>query len=172
MQIKSAKLKGFGKHSQQAKMHKVYTCALLAKDVRGKYLRFERIDFIMEKHIYDVKSGLNYTLADDGMYYPDLVLPQEENAWVGKYGLLRESHLKEHRNSLYMSLYLSGKLNKHLLEINEQAQSFVDEFVSAMAKAEGCDEKLKAKNQMEWVGLMNNYRACAEEVVLREVVYK
>lgn len=125
----------------------------------------------MEKHIYDDKNGLHYTLAEDSMYYPHLALPQEEDVWVGKYGLLRETYLQEHKNHLYMSLYLSGKLNQHLLEINELAENQVDEMVSAMAKTNGTDENLKAANQMEWVGRMNNYKACAEEIVLKEIIY-
>lgn len=126
----------------------------------------------MKKHIYDEKNGLHYTLADDGMYYPNLELPKEDNSWVGKYGLMRERFLQEHKHNLYMTLYLSGKLTKHLLDINEQAQNQVDEIVYTTAKAEGCNEDLKAKDQMKWVGLMNNYKACAEEVVLREFVYR
>lgn len=126
----------------------------------------------MKKHIYDEKNGLHYTLADDGMYYPNLELPKEDNSWVGKYGLMRERFLQEHKHNLYMTLYLSGKLTKHLLDINEQAQNQVDEIVYTTAKAEGCNEDLKAKDQMKWVGLMNNYKACAEEVVLREIVYR
>lgn len=125
----------------------------------------------MEKHIYDVKNGLHYTLAEDSMYYPDLALPQEEDVWVGKYGLLRETYLREHRNRLYMSLYLSGKLNKHLLEINEQALQQIDEIVASMAKTDGIDEELKTSDQMEWVGRMNTIIYCAEEIVLNEIVY-
>lgn len=126
----------------------------------------------LKKEIYDESNGLWYTLADDGCYYPNLELPKEENVWVGKYGLLRKRYLQEHKSSLYVDLYLTGKLNKHLLDINEQAQTQVDAIVEAMAKAEFCDEKLKIRVQMLWVALMNNYQACAEEVVLREIVYR
>ena len=126
----------------------------------------------MEKHIFDEKNGLHYTLAEDGMYYTDLALPEEEDVWVGKYGLLRETYLQEHKNRLYMSLYLSGELNQHLLEINEQAQTQVDQLVIRWAKLNGCDETLKATDQMEWVGRMNNYKMMAEELVLNEVVYR
>lgn len=125
----------------------------------------------MEKHIYDEKNGLHYTLSEDGMYYPDLALPEEENVWVGKYGLLRETYLKEYKNSLYLSLYLSDKLNKHLLQINDQAQLQVDQLVTHWAKLNGCDETLKATDQMEWVGRMNNYKMMAEEIVLKEIIY-
>jgi len=125
----------------------------------------------MVKHIYDEKNGLHYTLAEDGMYYTDLALPEEEDVWIGKYGLLRETYLQEHKNHLYMSLYLSGKLNQHLLEINEQAQTQVDQLVARWAKLNGCDETLKATDQMEWVGRMNNYKMMAEEIVLRDIIY-
>ncbi|MEG1835844.1 MAG: TnpV protein, partial [Oscillospiraceae bacterium] len=79
------------------------------------------------------------------------ILPKSKRAskTVGKYGLMRERYLQEHKNDLYMSLYLSGRLTKHLLEINEQAQNQVDEVVSTMAKAEGCNEELKAKGQLK-----------------------
>ncbi len=125
----------------------------------------------LEKEIFDKSNGLWYTLADDGMYYPNLELPKEENVWIGKYGLLRERYLKEHKKALYMSLYLSGELNKHLVDVNEQAQKQVDLIVTQMAKTEGCNEELKMKDQMRWVGLMNNYKACAEEIVFKELIY-
>ncbi len=125
----------------------------------------------MDKHIYVEKNGLHYTLAEDGMYYPDLALPEEENMWIGKYGLLREKYLREHRKSFYMLLHQSGKLNRHLLEVNEQAQQQIDDIVSTMAKTNGTDEQLKFNNQMEWVSRMNNYKACAEEAVLKEIIY-
>jgi len=125
----------------------------------------------VKKHIYDEKNGLHYTLAEDGMYYPDLSLPENDNVWIGKYGLLREVYLREHRNNLYMSLFMSGKLNKRLLDIIEQAQTQVDGIVTAMAIADGCNEDLKATNYLEWVGKMNNYKACAEEIVLHEIIY-
>lgn len=118
----------------------------------------------LEKEIFDENNGLWYTLAEDGMYYPNIELPVEEDVWVGKYGLLRET-----KNSLYMSLYLSGKLNKHLLLINEQAQ--VDQMVAHWAKLNRVNEDMKANNQMEWVARMSNYQLLAEEVVLKEIIY-
>ena len=126
----------------------------------------------MEKHIYDDNNGLHYTLADDGMYYPDLVLPEKETVWVGKYGLLRKRYLKEYRDTMYLCLCLSGKLNAHLLEVNQQAQAQVDMIVASMAKADGTDEKLKSKHQMEWVGRMNNYKTCAEELITKKLICK
>ncbi|WP_317856053.1 TnpV protein [Chakrabartyella piscis] len=125
----------------------------------------------LEKEIYDENNGLWYTLADDGCYYPNLELPKEDNTWVGKYGLMRKIYLIEHKNWYYMHLYLSGKLNQHLADVNEQAQAQVDQMVTHWAKLNGVDENLKAANQMEWVGRMNNYQMMAEEVVLREIIF-
>ena len=67
----------------------------------------------MEKHIMG-ENGISYTLGEDGLYYPDLYLPEETEYPIGKYGMLRKSYLKEHRKELYLELILAGKLNEHL----------------------------------------------------------
>lgn len=125
----------------------------------------------MEKHIYDEKNGLHYTLGEDGLYYPDITIDEQEHHLIGKYGRMREHFLKEHRAGTYTRLLLTGKLNSHLFEIDTLVHQRVDENVVTMAKAEGTDEDLKASNQMEWVGRMNNYKACAEEIMLKEIIY-
>lgn len=125
----------------------------------------------MKKHIYDEKNGLHYTLGEDGLYYPDIVLDEQEHHPIGKYGRMREHFLKQHRTGTYTSLLLTGKLNSHLFEIDILVHQYVDEIVTSMAKAEGTNEAFKASNQMEWVGRMNNYRHCAEEVVMNEIIY-
>lgn len=126
----------------------------------------------MEKHIYDEKNGLHYTLDEDGYYYPDLALPQAKNDYIiGKYGRMRKRYLKNHKKSLYTNLLTSGKLYEHLKEVDTRATVQVRQIVTAMAKADGTDEKLKATDQMKWVSLMNNYKACAEEIVLEDVVF-
>lgn len=121
----------------------------------------------MKKHIYDEKNGLHYTLGDDGMYYPDIVLEEQEYYQIGKYGRMRKRFLEEHRAGTYISLLMSGKLYAHLYEIDTLVHQRVEEIVIAMAKRDGTNEQLKANNQMEWVGRMNNYRLCAEEVVFK-----
>ena len=73
----------------------------------------------MEKHIYDEKNGLSYTLCGD-YYLPDLVLNEEEPTY-GKYGMLRKQFLKEHRPIRYQNLLLSGKLTAHLNQIDQEA---------------------------------------------------
>ena len=124
----------------------------------------------MKEHITDEKTGISYTLNGD-YYIPDIALPDEENYHIGKYGLLRERFLKEHRVGTYTRLLMTDKLNFHLFEIDTLVHQRVDEIISSMAKADGTDETLKACEQMEWVGRMNNYRHCAEEIVFQEIIY-
>ena len=115
--------------------------------------------------------GGTYTLAEDGMYYPDIILPKDENPRYGKYGRLRRDYLREHRQGLYMELLMEGKLVKHLNEIDEVAHNRVELMVRQMAERQGIDEALKTHKQMKWVQLMNNCKNAAEEIVLRELIY-
>ena len=123
----------------------------------------------METHIYDEKNGLSYTLHGD-YYLPDLVLNEEESIY-GKYGMLRKQFLKEHRLARYQYLLLIGKLTEHLNQIDQEARKQVEMLTEQMVKKQGVTEKLKAQDQMEWVRLMNNIKASAEEMVLREILY-
>ena len=94
-----------------------------------------------------------------------------ESKPLGKYGRMRRTYLKEHQKAFYIQLQARGELWQHLREVDEQAQSMVNTIVARMAEIDGVTEELKATDQMQWVGLMNNYRHCAEESVLRDVVY-
>ena len=124
----------------------------------------------MEKHIMG-ENGISYTLGEDGLYYPDLYLPEVTEYPIGKYGMLRKSYLKEHRKGLYLELILAGKLNEHLHQIDENCNQMMERLVEQMKEAHGVTEELKMQNQMAWVGKMNNIRACAEEMVVKEIVY-
>ena len=79
----------------------------------------------MEKHIMG-ENGISYTLGEDGLYYPDLYLPEETEYPIGKYGMLRKSYLQEHRKGLYLELVFAGKLNKHLHQIDEECNQMMD----------------------------------------------
>ena len=79
----------------------------------------------MEKHIMG-ENGISYTLGADGLYYPDLYLPEETEYPIGKYGMLRKTYLKEHRKGLYLELVLDGKLNEHLHQIDEECHQMMD----------------------------------------------
>lgn len=114
---------------------------------------------------------LTYTKIGD-YYYPDLCLPQtDDDRLMGKYGLLRKTYLKRHRPMMYDRLLLAGKLDAHLQEIDALAAEQVDRIIADLAAKEGVDEQLKAADQLRWVGLMNSFKAAAEEQILREIVY-
>ena len=123
----------------------------------------------MGKHIYDEKNGLSYTLCGD-YYLPNLVLDEEEPTY-GKYGMLRKQFLKEHRPARYQYLLLCGKLTEHLNQIDQEARERVEMLMEQMTEKQGVTEELKAQDQMKWVRLMNNIKASAEEMVLRETLY-
>lgn len=110
------------------------------------------------------------TYHKEGNYlFPNLAVP--ETPKLGKYGMLRREYLRKHRNGYYTGLQLSGKLDRHLAECDQQAKEMVDHLVFQMVKALGVTEELKAKDQLKWVGMMNSIRASAEEIVLKELIY-
>ena len=113
---------------------------------------------------------ITYTMQDD-YNLPNLLPPQEPEVTLGKYALLRRKFLKQHKRVLYTNLLTSGRLNAHLMEIEQTALSRLEQMTTQMAQSEGVTERLKASNQIEWVGLMNNIRHSAEEVILTELIY-
>ena len=114
---------------------------------------------------------LTYTKIGD-YYYPDLYLPQtDDDRPLGKYGILRKTYLKQHQPMMYDRLLLVGKLDAHLQEIDALATDQVDRIIADLAAKEGVNEQLKATDQLRWVGLMNSFKAAAEEQILREIVY-
>ena len=124
----------------------------------------------MKKQIYDEKNGMSYTLHGD-YYLPDLVLNEEEPTY-GKYGMLRKQFLKEHRSARYQYLLLTGKLNEHLNQIDQESRKQMEMLMGQMAERQGVIEKLKVQDQMKWVRLMNNIKASAEEIILSDIIYK
>ena len=117
------------------------------------------------------EMGGTYTLGADGMYYPNLELPEEETPRYGKYGRMRHTYLREHKKAYYTTLLFDGKLVAHLNEIDDAANTQMELITKQMTKSQGIIEALKANNQMAWVEAMNNIRNAAEEIVLHEVIY-
>ncbi len=115
------------------------------------------------------ENGIDYILVGD-YYIPDLKLP-EENRPIGRYGRLHREYLKQERPARYSSLILTGKLWTYLADLNEQAEERLDLIMEQMKAAEGVTEELKAQNQLEWVGRMNNIRSRAEEIINSELIY-
>ena len=117
-----------------------------------------------------IENGIEYVRQGD-YYIPNLEVPKESEYQIGKYGRLRRSFLKEHRNWLYSTMLMQGTLLKHLAEIDEACHSTLKDMMSKMAECEGVTEQLKADNQMLWVQKINNIRNRAEEFIMREYVY-
>ncbi len=115
------------------------------------------------------ENGIDYILAGD-YYIPDLKLP-EENRPIGRYGRLHREYLKQEHPARYSSLILTGKLWTYLADLNEQAEERLNLIIEQMKAAEGVTEELKARNQLEWVGRMNNIRNRAEEIINSELIY-
>lgn len=123
----------------------------------------------MKKHIVDERNGLEYELVGD--YY---IVSEEDKPParpIGVWGAMRRDYLKKHRQSLYYQLLLSGKLNDHLAGIEEQAQDMMWTLTKRMAKAEGVTEELKRRDQMAWVGAMNNIQSRVREIVNYELIF-
>ena len=125
----------------------------------------------MEQYIYNEQNGLWYELQ--GVYYiPCLELPAEkEERHVGVRGQRHLRYIREHKKALYTSLLTSGRLHSYLADVEEQAQELFDRLMKQRAEREGITEKLKADNQMEWVGRMSNLRSAVTETVNAEVIF-
>lgn len=124
----------------------------------------------MEKYIFDERNGLWYELQGD-YYLPCLKLPEKEQQSVGLWGQRHLRYIKQHRRVLYTNLLTSGKLNEYLAALDKQADDMFFRLVKQMAEREGVTETLKAENQMEWVGRMNNIRSRAKEFINNELIF-
>ena len=116
-------------------------------------------------------NGIAYELRG-GKYYPTLSLPIQNNYKIGKYGLLHLDYIKTYCKGRYTTILTQGTLNSYLREIDAQAIEMMERLISSLADERGIDEKLKEQNALLWVAEMNNVKACAEEIVLKEVIYK
>ena len=123
----------------------------------------------MEKYI--TKNGIKYELRGE-QYYPMLEISEQINYEIGKYGRLHLDFIKKHRRGTYTTLLTEGRLNEHLHIIDVQAHEQIDIHIKQMAERMGVTEELKASDPMRWVQMMNNIEESAEEIVLKEVVYK
>ncbi len=117
----------------------------------------------------EMENNLTYTKSGDYLI-PDLSLSEQPKKPLGKYGRMRKAYLKEHRPLIYNHLLMSEKLYPHLLEIEETANSRLEQMMPQLAESAGATEELKARDPMRWVGLMNTCKAQAEEILLTELI--
>lgn len=121
------------------------------------------------KSVFESMGG-TYTKSGD-YFIPDIGLPRTGNRKIGKYGRMRHRYMKEHRPVLYSTMILNGTLWDHLAEIDLTCNNRLDVLISGMQENQGITEALKSRDPMAWVRAMNNIRNCAEEIILRELVY-
>ena len=122
----------------------------------------------MEKSLFEQMGG---TYMQQGDYMlPNLILPAEEERPIGIWGKRHVRYLKQYHKVRYFNLLTSGELNCYLTDIDEQAEDMYFRLVKQMAEREGVTEQLKAQNQMEWVGRMNNIRNIAAEIINHELI--
>ncbi len=115
---------------------------------------------------------MELTYTKTGNYLiPNLMMDEQPEGDIGVYGRMRKRFLKEHRRGTYNGMLLKGTLTQHLIETNEVAQDMMDKLVKEMATAEGVTEALKRRDQIGWVGRMNNIRARADEIVRNDLIY-
>ena len=123
----------------------------------------------MEKYITDERTGLKYELVGD--YYLIAGDDEPEQEPIGIWGQRHLRYLREHHRVRYANLLTNGKMNAYLADIDRQAEELFLRLVKQVADAEGITETLKANDQMEWVGRMNNVRSRAFEVVEADIIY-
>ena len=149
----------------------------------------------LKNEIYDKDNGFWYKKNGD-YYFPEYYLGKglslekatrlkeqrvkedienttesSENAILAKYGRARLNYIKTHKRGLYAELLMNGTLNKHLAEIDRTATERINRIIKAMAEQENTNEQLKETNQLLWVGLMNNYKHSAEDIVYNEIIF-
>ena len=124
----------------------------------------------MDKYIYDESNGLWYELQGD-YYIPCLTLPAEKETVIGVWGQRHLRYLRKHKRVTYANLLTGGTLHSYLADIDMQAQERFERLIEQMKQAQGITERLKEENALEWVRRMNNIRACAREIVNKEIIF-
>ena len=123
----------------------------------------------MAKTIFEELGG-KYERQGDYLI-PCLTVPTEEEQPIGTWGQRHMDYLMQYRKVIYTNLLTSGRLNAYLADIDRQAQERFERLIEGMKQTQGITEQLKAENALEWTGRMNNIRACAREIVNKEIIY-
>ena len=124
----------------------------------------------LKKEFTDEKTGISYTLVGD-YYLPNLTLEQEEKITLNKYGLLRLDYLRKHKKAEYITMFMNMELSKHLKDVQEAAQTRVDEIIIQLKNKSDLTEDMKNTNPLYWVGTMNAIKNQAEEIILKEIIF-
>ena len=125
----------------------------------------------LPKYITDERTGLKYELIGDYYFIAGDDEEPEDNRPIGRWGRMHEDYLKKNKRHVFDSMLMSGKLHSYFADMDDQARDMFDTLVEQMKEAEGVTEKLKEKNQMEWVQRMGNIQARAREIVCEELIF-
>jgi hypothetical protein len=118
----------------------------------------------------DERTGIEYHLEGD-YYIPNFVIEEQEKITLNKYGKMRLNYLKEHKKAEYSIMLMDGTLNSHLKETQETATERVEQIIKQLKVKSNLTENMKNTNMLYWVGMMNNFKNQAEEIVFNELIY-
>ena len=124
----------------------------------------------LQKTKIDKRTGIEYHLEGD-YYIPNLVMPEQEKSTLNKYGRMRLNYLKENKKAEYSIMLMDGTLNSHLKEIQETATERVEKIIKQLKFKSNLAEDMKNTDMLYWVGMMNNFKNQAEEIVFNELIY-
>ena len=125
----------------------------------------------LKDRFVDEKTGIEYIRNGD-YYLPNLVLAEQKKIQLNKYGRLRLDYLKSQKKAEYTILFMDNKLSDHLEEVQEIAIKRVNEIIKSLKEQSDLTEEMKNTDQLYWVGMMNNFKNQAEEIVLKELIYE
>lgn len=117
------------------------------------------------------KNSISYRRVGDYLITNLTLPPEEARVTLGKWGMLYKKYLEKHKNLLFNSLLIKGKLYQHIAEVENQARTMFDTLIEQMKEREGITEQLKEENQMEWICRMGSIEARAREIVCAEIIY-
>ena len=127
----------------------------------------------MKKNFDSLYETLGGTYLEENEHLiPNVTLPEQTDYQIGKYGRMHLDYIKQYRRGRYTTLLTEGKLNAQLHEIDLEANKVLESIIPRLAIERGIDENLKARDILRWIAEMNNIKASAEEIVLKEVIYK
>ena len=135
-----------------------------------KGMKFNMKNIELKDKFIDEKTGIEYIRNGD-YYLPNLVLADQKKIQLNKYGHLRLEYLKKHKKAEYTILFMDNKLIDHLEEVQETASKRVEEIIQSLKEKSNLTEEMKNTDQLYWVGMMNNFKNQAEEIVLKELIY-
>ena len=118
----------------------------------------------------DERTGIEYHLEGD-YYIPNLTIPKQEKIILNKYGRMRLNYLKENKKVEYSIMLMDGTLNSHLKEIQETATERVEQIIKQLKVKSNLTEDMKNTDMLYWVGMMNNFKNRAEEIIFNELIY-